>query len=51
MSIVIDYKRNKLLSEQAYTLLKDYYCREGEDPQDAYARAATAFSKHDSSNP
>ena len=47
MSIVIDYKRNKLLSEQAYTLLKDYYCREGEDPQDAYARAATAFSKHD----
>ena len=47
MNIVIDYKRNKLLSEQAYTLLKDYYCREGEDPQDAYARAATAFSKHD----
>ena len=49
MNIVIDYERNKLLSKQAYTLLADYYCRDGEDPQDAYARAATAFSKHDES--
>jgi len=49
MNIVIDYERNKLLSKQAYTLLTDYYCRDGEDPQDAYARAATAFSKHDES--
>ena len=47
MSIVVDYKRNEVLSKQAHTLLSDYYCREGEDPQDAYARAATAFSKHD----
>ena len=47
MTIVVDYKRNKLLSEQAHTLLKDYYCRTDEDPQDAYARAATTFSKHD----
>ena len=47
MKIVVDYERNKLLSEQAFTLLSDYYCREGEDPQDAYARAAMAFSKHD----
>ena len=47
MTIVVDYTRNKLMSEQAYTLLKDYYCREGEDPQDAYARAAMAFCKTD----
>jgi len=47
MTIVIDYTRNNLLSEQASTLLSDYYCREGEDPQDAYARAATAFCKAD----
>jgi len=47
MTITVDYERNSLLSEQAYTLLKDYYCREGEDPQDAYARAAMAFCKSD----
>ena len=47
MSIVIDYTRNNSMSEQARTLLKDYYCLEGEDPQDAFARAATAFCKHD----
>ena len=47
MNIVIDYTRNNSMSEQARTLLKDYYCMEGEDPQDAFARAATAFCKHD----
>ncbi len=47
MTITVDYSRNKLLSEQAHTLLTDYYCREGEDPQDAYARAAMAFCKSD----
>ena len=47
MSIVVDYSRNELLSEQAYTLLTDYYCREGEDPQDAYARAALAYCRND----
>ena len=47
MSIVIDYTRNNSMSEQARTLLKDYYCMEGEDPQDAFARAATAFCKND----
>ena len=47
MTIKVDYSRNSLLSEQAYTLLNDYYCREGEDPQDAYARAAMAFCKTD----
>ena len=47
MTITVDYERNSFLSEQAYTLLKDYYCRDGEDPQDAYARAAMAFCKSD----
>ena len=47
MTIQIDYTRNSLLSEQALTLLTSYYCRDGEDPQDAYARAATAFCKAD----
>ena len=47
MTIQVDYSRNSLLSNQAYTLLKDYYCRENEDPQDAYARAAMAFCKAD----
>lgn len=47
MAVSIDYSRNELLSEQAYTLLQDYYCRDGEDPQDAYARAANAFSGDD----
>ena len=47
MSIVVDYSRNELLSDQAATLLSDYYCREGEDPQDAYARAAMAYCRND----
>jgi len=47
MTIVIDYSRNDSMSEQARTLLQDYYCMEGEDPQDAFARAATAFCKND----
>ena len=41
----IDYTRNDLLTEQGMTLLKEFYCRDGEDPQEAYARAATAFCK------
>tara|TARA_B110000046_G_scaffold144893_1_gene152027 strand:- start:1789 stop:3549 length:1761 start_codon:yes stop_codon:yes gene_type:complete len=47
MTIVVDYTRNELLSEQAATLLNDYYCRDGEDPQDAYARAALAYCRND----
>ena len=47
MTIVVDYTRNKVLSEQASRLLQDYYCKEGEDPQDAYARAATAYCRND----
>ena len=47
MTIQVDYTRNELMSEQAYTLLTEYYCRDGEDPQDAYARAAKAFCRND----
>ena len=45
--ITIDYTRNEGFSEQALSLLKDYYCRAGEDPQDAFARAAMAYSEGD----
>ena len=45
--IVIDKKRNQDFSEQALTLLKDYYCREGEDPQEALARASLAYCEGD----
>jgi ribonucleoside-diphosphate reductase alpha chain len=45
LGIEIETKRDKVLSEQSYKLLKDYYCRENEkSPQKAYARAAVAFS-------
>ena len=44
LGISIDTDKDKLLSEQAEKLLKDYYCKEGEDsPQMAYARAARAY--------
>ena len=44
LGIEIDSKRDKILSEQSFKLLKDYYCREDEkSPQMAYARAAVAF--------
>ena len=45
--IKIDYTRNEGFSDQALKLLKDYYCREGEDPQDALARASMAYSEGD----
>jgi ribonucleoside-diphosphate reductase alpha chain len=45
--IDIDYSRNDSFSEQALTLLKDYYCETGEDPQDALARAAMAYCEGD----
>lgn len=47
MQIKVDYSRNDSFSEQALTLLKDYYCRTGEDPQDALARASLAYSEGD----
>ena len=45
--IKVDYGRNEYLSTQALSLLKDYYCLEGEDPQEAFARAALAYCKGD----
>ena len=44
LGINIDTDKDKLLSEQAEKLLKDYYSKEGEDsPQMAFARAARAY--------
>ena len=45
--IDIDKSRNSVLSEQSQALLSDYYTLEGEDIQDAFARAATAYSGGD----
>lgn len=45
--VKVDYERNQGFSEQALSLLKDYYCLDGEDPQDAFARAAMAYSEGD----
>ena len=48
LGITIDKNRDKELSEQAYKLLKDYYCKSDEDsPQEAYARAAVAYCDGD----
>ena len=48
LGIQIDRTRDKDLSEQAYKLLKDYYCKEDEDsPQEAYARACVAYCDGD----
>ena len=48
LGIKINEDRDKLLSEQAKKLLKDYYCREDEpSPQIAFARAAHAYSFDD----
>ena len=44
LGINIDTDKDKLLSEQAAKLLKDYYCKEEENsPQMAFARAARAY--------
>ena len=47
LGIIINEENNKHLSEQAYALLKDYYCRDGETPQQSYARAAVDYSYGD----
>jgi ribonucleoside-diphosphate reductase alpha chain len=48
LGITIDKNRDKTLSEQAYKLLKDYYCNDYENsPQQAYARAAVAYCAGD----
>ena len=44
LGISIETDKDKLLSKQAEKLLKDYYCKDGEDsPQMAFARAARAY--------
>jgi len=46
--IKLDLSRDKLLSEQATQLLKDYYMIKGESsPQEAFARAALAYCDGD----
>ena len=48
LGITIDRNRDKQLSEQAYKLLKDYYCNSDEDsPQQAFARASVAYCSGD----
>lgn len=46
-SIVVDYARDDLLSDFSKATLKDRYLKEGESPQDAFARTAHAFSDSD----
>ena len=44
LGISIDTDKDELLSTQAEKLLKEYYCKEGEEsPQLAFARAARAY--------
>tara|TARA_R110000796_G_scaffold4724_1_gene18042 strand:- start:467 stop:2194 length:1728 start_codon:yes stop_codon:yes gene_type:complete len=45
--VTVDYTRNTGFSDQALSLLKDYYCLPNEDPQEAFARAAMAYSEGD----
>lgn len=48
LGVHIEKKRDKKLSEQSQKLLKDYYCRDEEKtPQQAFARAAVAYSYGD----
>src|SRR6056300_1110716 len=48
LGITIDRNRDKQLSEQAYKLLKDYYCNSDENsPQQAFARASVAYCAGD----
>lgn len=49
LGVKIDLSRDHLLGEQSRKLLKDYYCTEKEtSPQQAFARAAVAYSYGDS---
>jgi len=47
LGIDIDLSRNESFSEQALSLLVDYYCLPNEDPQEALARASVAYSQGD----
>ena len=45
MTVDVKYDRDDLLKDYAVGMLKDFYMMEGEtSPQDAYARASTAWS-------
>jgi len=47
MKIKIDKSRDALLTDYAVGMLKDFYMRDHENsPQEAYARAATAWSTY-----
>ena len=47
MTVDIDYDRDDLLTDYAVGMLKDFYMVDGEtSPQDAYARASTAWSMY-----
>jgi ribonucleoside-diphosphate reductase alpha chain len=47
MTVEIDYDRDNLLTDYAVGMLKDFYMIESEQsPQDAYARASTAWSMY-----
>lgn len=47
MKVDVKYDRDDLLTDYAVGMLKDFYMIEGEDsPQDAYARAAEAWSTY-----
>jgi ribonucleoside-diphosphate reductase alpha chain len=48
LPITIDYSRDELLTEQAHTLMREYYMLPEEDsPQEAFARAAVAYCEGD----
>ena len=48
--INVDYNRDTTLTPQALTLLQDFYMLDSEkSPQEAYARAAVAYSAGDTS--
>ena len=48
LGITIDYERDSRLSEQAVTLMRDYYMLEHEEsPQEAFARASVAYCDGD----
>jgi len=48
LGITIDYERDSRLSDQAHTLMRDYYMYEHEtSPQEAFARASVAYCADD----
>ena len=48
LGITIDYERDQRLSDQAITLMRDYYMlKHEESPQQAFARASVAYCYDD----